>query len=180
MSRSMVGLHKARCLCLCSVQSLFLMVPPSNHKNKAVAALVAGFVLLVVIWAGKFKIRPRHRRSPLQFLRLSPTMMPLVTGEGADSGTLCSCGLYGLSSDPGNRAGANGKVGGHHSGWARRGLADWPIRNTGGRHRRCGSTSWSRSCRRNLCGSGFSSGYDAGMVWKKIECGSVEQDRRVP
>ncbi len=54
-------------------------VPPLNQKNKALAALVAGIVLLVAM-AGIRNIQPLLDSS-LGALNVDPNMVPLVTGD---------------------------------------------------------------------------------------------------
>ena len=83
-------------------------VPPSNHKNKAVAALVAGFVLLVAL-AG-LQNSPTSSPVPATVPQIDPTMMPLVTGEEPIQELFVRAGCTVCHQIPGI-AGANGKVG---------------------------------------------------------------------
>lgn len=83
-------------------------VPPSNHKNKAVAALVAGCVLLVAL-AG-IQQSPTSSSVPPVVPQIDPTMMPLVTGEEPIQELFVRAGCTVCHQIPGI-AGANGKVG---------------------------------------------------------------------
>lgn len=83
-------------------------IPPSNHKNKAVAALVAGCVLLVAL-AGIQQV-PTSSPVPPAIPQMDPTMMPLVTGEEPIQELFVRAGCTVCHQIPGI-AGANGKVG---------------------------------------------------------------------
>lgn len=83
-------------------------VPPSNQKNKAVAALVAGFVLLVAL-AG-IQNSPTSSLVPTAVPQIDPNMMPLVTGEESIQELFVRAGCTVCHQIPGI-AGANGKVG---------------------------------------------------------------------
>ena len=83
-------------------------VPPSNQKNKAVAALVAGVVLLVALVGIQNSPAPFPVESAVP--QTDPNMMPLVTGEEPIQELFVRAGCTVCHQIPGI-AGANGKVG---------------------------------------------------------------------
>ena len=83
-------------------------VPPSNQKNKAIATLVAGLVLLLAL-AGIQKAPPPSALSPA-VPKLDPNMVPLVTGEEPIQDLFVRAGCVVCHRIPGI-AGADGKVG---------------------------------------------------------------------
>lgn len=83
-------------------------VPPSNQKSKAVAAFVAGFVLLVAL-AG-IQSSPTSSPVPPAVPQIDPNMMPLVTGEEPIQELFVRAGCTVCHQIPGID-GANGKVG---------------------------------------------------------------------
>ncbi|HNN43799.1 MAG TPA: c-type cytochrome [Nitrospira sp.] len=83
-------------------------VPPSNQKNKAVAALVAGVVLLVALVGIQNSPAPFPVESAVP--QIDPNMMPLVTGEEPIQELFVRAGCTVCHQIPGI-AGANGKVG---------------------------------------------------------------------
>lgn len=86
----------------------FPSVPPSNQKSKAVAAFVAGFVLLVAL-AG-IQSSPTSSPVPPAVPQIDPNMMPLVTGEEPIQELFVRAGCMVCHQIPGID-GANGKVG---------------------------------------------------------------------
>lgn len=83
-------------------------VPPSNQKNKAIAALVSGLVLLLAL-VGIQKAPPPSALS-LAVPLLDPNMVPLVTGEEPIQELFVRAGCVVCHRIPGI-AGADGKVG---------------------------------------------------------------------
>lgn len=83
-------------------------VPPLNQKNKALAALVAGIVLLVAM-AGIRNIQPLPDSS-LGALNVDPNMVPLVTGDESIQELFVRAGCPVCHQIPGI-VGAKGQVG---------------------------------------------------------------------
>lgn len=83
-------------------------VPPSHQKNKAIAALVAGLVLLLAL-VGIQNGPPPAALSPA-VPKIDPNMVPLVTGEEPIQELFVRAGCVVCHRIPGI-AGADGKVG---------------------------------------------------------------------
>lgn len=82
--------------------------PPSNQKNKAIAALVAGLVFLVAL-AGIQNAPTSSDVSPA-VPKLDPNLVPLVTGEEPVQELFVRAGCVVCHQIPGI-VGANGRVG---------------------------------------------------------------------
>ena len=82
--------------------------PPADPKNKTLAALAAGFVLLVAL-AGIQNVPPTSDVSS-SVPKIDPTMVPLVTGEEPIQELFVRAGCVVCHQIPGI-AGANGQVG---------------------------------------------------------------------
>lgn len=82
--------------------------PPSQHNNKAIAALVAGLVLLLAL-VGIQNAPPPSAFAPA-IPRIDPNLVPLVTGEEPIQELFVRAGCVVCHRIPGI-AGADGKVG---------------------------------------------------------------------
>lgn len=83
-------------------------VPPSHQKNKAIAALVAGLVLLLALVSIQNGTPPSALSPAVP--KIDPNMVPLVTGEEPIQELFVRAGCVVCHRIPGI-AGADGKVG---------------------------------------------------------------------